>query len=115
VAAVTAAPEAKAAAGQDRSEPFYLFGADNEAPTPDQILDPPPCAYVLSAGQAATLQPQITLMPLRTEPAAGSDVLLPMDQPMMTVVPLLVDGRARSPTVAAMPLVSDMECPALPQ
>lgn len=108
-AAVSAAPGAKAAVGRERSEPFYLFGADNAPPTPDQILDPPPCAYVLSAAQAEMLEPQIALLPLRVEPA-GVDVLLPMDQPLMTVIPLLVDSRARGPSVEALPRVSEMEC-----
>ncbi len=113
LAAVTAAPEAKAAAGRDRSEPFYLFGADNDPADPDQILDPPPCAYLLTAEQAAVLQPQITLFPLQTESTAGTDVLLPMDQPLMTLIPLLADSRARKERVEAVALVSEAECAVL--
>lgn len=109
VTAVTAAPEAKEAIGRDRSQPFYLFGADDNAPTPDQVLNPPPCAYALSAEQVTTLQPQITLLELQTE-TDGSDVLLRMGQPMMTVVPLLVDAAARGPRVAGVPRVSEAEC-----
>ena len=109
VAAVTDAPGAKEAAGRDRTAPFYLFGADDNAPTPDQLLDPPPCAYMLSAEQVTALQPQISLFELRTEPD-GSDVLLPMDQPMMTVIPLLADGRARGPQVSGVARVSAIEC-----
>ena len=110
VAAVTAAPETKAAVGRDRSEPFYLFGADNDPPAPDQILDPPPCAYVLTAEQEAVLQPQIDLFSLQTEPTAGTDVLLPMDQPFMTVIPLLADSRARKEIVEGVALVTEEEC-----
>ncbi|MGD2123764.1 MAG: M14 family zinc carboxypeptidase [Gemmatimonadota bacterium] len=113
LAAVTAAPQAKAVAGRNRSEPFYLFGADNDPPGPDQILDPPPCAYRLTAEQEAVLQPQITLLPLQTEPAAGTDVLLPMDQSLMTVIPLLADIRARKEVVEAVALVSGAECAVL--
>ena len=113
LAAVTAAPGAKAAAGRDRSEPFYLFGADNDPPAPDQILDPPPCAYLLTAEQEAVLQPQITLFPLQIESTAGADVLLPMDQPLMTVIPLLADSRARKERVEAVALVSQAECAVL--
>lgn len=110
LAAVTAAPEAKAAAGRNRTEPFYFFGADNDPPDFDQILDPPPCAYLLTAEQEAVLQPQITLLPLRTEPTAGADILLPMDQSLMTVIPLLADSRARMSIVQAVAVVSEAEC-----
>ena len=113
LAAVNSAPAAKAEVGLERSEPFYLFGADNDPPTPHDVLDPPPCAYRLSAEQRIALQPQITLMPLRTEEAGGSEVLLPLDQPLMTLIPLLADGRARDPIVEGLPLVSDVECAAL--
>ena len=109
VTAVTAAPGAKEAIGRERSEPFYLFGADDNAPTPDQALNPPPCAYELSTEQVTTLQPQLTLLGLQTE-QDGSNVLLHMDQPMMTVVPLLVDADARRPIVAGVPRVSEVEC-----
>jgi len=108
--AVTAAPEAKAAIGRDRSEPFYLFGADNDPPDPNQILDPPPCGYRLTAEQESALQSQIALFPLQTEPTAGTDILLPMDQPLMTLIPLLADSRARQELVEAVALVSEAEC-----
>ncbi len=109
VTAVTAAPGAKEAIGRERSEPFYLFGADDNAPTPHQTLNPPPCAYELSTEQVTTLQPQLTLLGLQTE-QDGSNVLLHMDQPMMTVAPLLVDADARRPIVAGVPRVSEAEC-----
>ena len=64
---------------------------------------------MLSAEQVTALQPQISLFELRTEPD-GSDVLLPMDQPMMTVIPLLADGRARGPQVSGVARVSAIEC-----
>lgn len=109
VTAVTAAPGAKEATGRERSEPFYLFGADDNAPTPDQILDPPPCAYALSTEQVTTLQSQITLLELQTE-TDGSGVLVRMDQPMMTVVPFLVDAGAREPRVTGVARVPAVEC-----
>ena len=109
VTAVTDAPAAKEANGRDRSEPFYLFGADDNAPTPEQILDPPPCAYALSTEQMATLEPQITLLELQTE-TDGSDVLVSMDQPMMTVIPFLVDPGARGPRVTGVSRLSAVEC-----
>jgi len=111
--AVTAAPDAKAAAGRNRSEPFYLFGADNDPPEPHQILDPPPCAYRLTAAQGAALETQIGLFPLQTAPTAGTDILLPMDQPFMTVIPLLADSRARKAVVEGVAVVSEAECAVL--
>ena len=109
VTAVTDAPAAKEANGRDRSEPFYLFGADDNAPTPEQILDPPPCAYALSTEQVTALEPQIALLELQTE-TDGSDVLVSMDQPMMTVIPFLVDPGARGPRVTGVSRLSAVEC-----
>ena len=56
-----------------------------------------------------TLEPQITLLELQTE-TDGSDVLVSMDQPMMTVIPFLVDPGARGPRVTGVSRLSAVEC-----
>jgi len=114
VAAVTAAPDAKATAGANRSEPFHLFGADNDPSDPDQVLDPPPCGYRLGSAQVAALASTLSLWALQTEDLPGDESLLAMDQPFMTVIPLLVDSRARAPVVDGVPVDSELECAALP-
>jgi hypothetical protein len=107
--AVGTAPGAKALAGGQR-EPFFLRGADNDPPDPVDTLDPAPCGYLLHAEQAGLLARQVELLPLRTETVSATGVFLPMDQPLMTFVPLLVDARARGALVGAFPLTSDTEC-----
>lgn len=112
-AAVSEAPVLSAAAGRDRSEPFPLFGADNDPSAPDEVLDPAPCAYRLTPGQLETLAPQRSLWSLQTEQAPGGEDLLVMDQSFRTVIPLLADARARAPLVGGVPLVTDGECAGL--
>lgn len=112
-AARAAAPDEKTDAGRERSEPFYLGGADDDPPSPDQVLDPPPCAYLLTAAQLQSLETQITLLPLRIEGSGGPGARLPMDQPLVTLIPLLADDRARGERVDATPVASDEACAAL--
>ncbi len=108
--AVTEAPALRAAAGGDRSVPFRLFGADNDPPSSDEVLDPPPCAYRLAPGPVEELSTQRALWGLQTESLPGGAALLAMNQPSMTVIPMMVDPRARSPLAEGVPLVSESEC-----
>ena len=111
--AVAEAPLAKAAAGRDRSEPFRLFGADNDPPAPEDVLDPPPCAYRLDAGEAAAISTSLSLWGVQAEVVPGAGSLLSMDQPSMTVIPLMVDPRARGPLVDGEPVDAALDCAAL--
>jgi hypothetical protein len=108
--AVGTAPGAKTLEGSQRTEPFFLRGADNDPPEQDDVLDPAPCGYLLHAEQAGLLVRQVELLPLRTETVSAAGVFLPMDQPLMTFVPLLVDARARGALLGAFPLNSVEAC-----
>ncbi|MBB6450145.1 hypothetical protein HNR44_002123, partial [Geomicrobium halophilum] len=89
---VNEAPDRKASAGQEQSEPFYLDGADNWEPT--EMLDPHACGYLLHSSQADDVSRHIDSFSLETEEVGKNGVFVTMAQPMMTVVPFLLDGEA---------------------
>ncbi|QQK78927.1 M28 family peptidase [Salicibibacter cibi] len=105
---VNEAPERKAAAGEEQSEPFYLDGADNWEPT--EILDPHACGYMLHTSQADDIDRHIDGFSLETEDVGEHGVFVTMGQSMMTVIPFLMDGEATYNEVSAMPL-DDCEDP----
>ncbi|HEY8341161.1 MAG TPA: M14 family zinc carboxypeptidase, partial [Egibacteraceae bacterium] len=91
---------------------FYLDGRDDVSPPPaDGIVDPGPCGYVLSPAEVARIERHIELFGIATETTDDGRALLRMDQPMMTIIPFLVDPRAFSPL--ANGLVAD-DCDDLP-
>ncbi|NDL56134.1 M14 family metallopeptidase [Phytoactinopolyspora mesophila] len=108
--AVTAAPLHKEAVGADQSEPFFLFGADNDPPADEDVLDPPPCGYVIGAAQAQQIETPAELFGLVTEQVTDDQVFVTMAQPMMTVVPLLLDPDARANLVDGTALYDPAEC-----
>jgi hypothetical protein len=97
------APIRKAREGAEASTPVYFYGADNSAPTPSQIQDPPPIAYRLTAAQAEQHALTLSLHGIRTE-ADADGVLVPMGQAARPVIPLLLDSRARRTLVAGQPI-----------
>lgn len=108
--AVSTAPEHKATAGAAGSEPFYLFGADNDPPSPDVVLDPPPCGYLINTWQAEEIRVQRELFPLEAQQVSDTGIFISMGQPLMTVVPLLLDPRARAAVVEGIALVDAAAC-----
>lgn len=104
------APFVRAAEGRDRSAPFHLFGADNDPPESDEVLDPPPCGYRVTSVDIAAISTVRELWSLELEGVSGGESILSMNQPFMTVIPLLADGRARAPVVSGTPLVGEVEC-----
>jgi hypothetical protein len=76
---------------------------------PDGILDPPPCGYVLSEQQYSGPQPdgrpvgeRLAAHGLKVAHRIGRrDYWVPMDQPQRGLIPLLLDGQAAEPMVAA--------------
>ncbi len=99
---VIEAPQRKAAEGADPSVPFYLDGADNWEPT--NVLDPKPCGYLLTSSQAEAISRHMELFSIETERIGEDVVSVGMNQPMMTVVPFLVDERAAYNEVEGLPL-----------
>jgi Zinc carboxypeptidase len=80
-----------------------------ENPTPQQILDPPPCGYVLTEQQWGAPRPdgrpvgeRLTAHGLTVAHRIGRrDYWVPMDQPQRGLIPLLLDGQAAEPIIAA--------------
>jgi hypothetical protein len=81
----------------------------NEDPTPEQILDPPPCAYVLTEEQYSGPRTDGRPVSERLE-AHGltvkhrrflGDYLVPMGQRQRGLIPLLLDEQAEEEMVAA--------------
>jgi len=101
-AAVDGAPARKQADGRNKA-PFYLDGADDE-PYNEEIIDPPVCGYLLHTKQAEAIERHIDLFGLETEQVSDDGVFITMDQPMMTVIPYLVDDRALYNEVEGLPL-----------
>jgi hypothetical protein len=94
-----------------------------EAPTPDQILENPPCGYLLTPEQYTTVlndDPEVPVE-LRTsvserlaahgikvvpvpDPGSRPGFLVPMTQPLRGLIPLLLDGQAAEPMIAGVRL-----------
>ena len=81
----------------------------DEEPTSDQILDPPPCGYVLTEPQYEGPQPdgrpvgeRLVAHGLKVAHRIGrNDYWVPMDQPQRGLIPLLLDVQAAEPMIAA--------------
>ncbi|QKY70373.1 M14 family metallocarboxypeptidase [Lentibacillus sp. CBA3610] len=99
---VGGAPERQAEVGADPSEPFYLDGADNWDPT--IVLDPKACGYLINSSQADEVSKHTDLFSLETEEVSEHGVFVPMNQPMMTVAPFLLDEQASYNEVNGLPL-----------
>jgi hypothetical protein len=95
-----------------RPIPAYPAPHPGESPPPDEpptgVLDPPPCGYVLDETQYSGPQPDG--LPVGERLAAhGIKVLrirrdrhfVPMHQPQRGLIPLLLDGEAAEPMIAA--------------
>jgi len=89
---VGGAPERQTEVGADPSEPFYLDGADNWDPT--IVLDPKACGYLINSSQADEISKHTDLFSLQTEQVSENGVFITMNQPMMAVVPFLLDEQA---------------------
>jgi Zinc carboxypeptidase len=93
--------------------PAFPAPHPGESPPPDEdptgILDPPPCGYVLSEQQYEGPQPdgrpvgeRLVAHGLTVAHRIGrNDYWVPMDQPQRGLIPLLLDGQAAEPMVAA--------------
>ena len=104
-----AAPENRAADGLNQ-EPFHLFGADNDPPKPETTLDPGPCGYVLTPEQAARVALTFELRGVESVTLDSGDVFVSMAQPMMTVVPFMLDPGARSSLVDGVAVFEGSDC-----
>ncbi len=103
---VAEAPGRAAARGENQSEPFFMRGADwdTQPPPADMVLDPPPCGYLLNTYQAEQIEQHTQAFGIATERVSEESVFLTMAQPMMTLIPDLVDERGRSNEVEGLAL-----------
>lgn len=100
---VNEAPQRKADAGSNQ-EKFYLDGTHDWDESDWVAMDPAPIGYLLNNAQADKISQQIKLFSLETEVAGDHGKFITMDQPVMTVVPLLVDEGAAYNEVAGLAL-----------
>lgn len=98
---VEEAPERKATIGAEQSQPFYLDGDENPNAI---ILETPPCGYLINAQQAEQMQKHVELFSIETEKWSEDRIFVSMAQPMMNLVPLLLDARANNHEVAGLPV-----------
>lgn len=104
---VAEAPKRSAAAGAHQ-DPFYLDGTYgwDQSKYPPVILNPAPCGYLITKSQAEKISTNIKLFSLETEKVGNNGVFFTMNQPMRTVVPLLLDEGASYNEVDGIPLYS---------
>lgn len=119
-AAVTAgARERKAEEGRTRTGPVYFDGQDDDSTIdqsgdeagPEDIVDPPPCGYRLTADQAAETAELLELLDVDSF-TVGQDTFVLLAQAGKPFIPLLLDERGSRNTVDGEPLD---ECPAPPE
>lgn len=97
------AKERRAQDGIDPNVPFYLDGADNWDPT--MILESKPMGYLFTDDKASEVERHFSWFNMEVE-HLETGAFVTMNQPMMTVVPLLFDERAKYNEVSALPLYS---------
>gem|GEM_PF-287213 len=90
---ITEAPERKAAAGENQ-EPFYLDGTHGWDEADWVAKDPAPSGYLLTNDQVSKISKHIELFSIETESIGNNGSYISMKQPMMTVIPLLLDEGA---------------------
>ncbi|MFG3381278.1 M14 family zinc carboxypeptidase [Streptomyces sp. NPDC047999] len=96
---------ATAAARRPGPGPLFLGGADEDPPAPGRTLADPPCAYRLDAAAYAGVRGELALHGVAVVPD-GDGALVPLDQPLRGLVPLLLDARASFHLVPGRPLAA---------
>lgn len=99
--------------------PYYFGGHDGAEPKQDQVDRQPPFGYLINRVQFKSLANHIELFGLQHQSLDNGAFLIPMAQPMRSVVPLLLDSRAPNAPVhgVAVPEASklaQLEPPPLP-
>lgn len=89
--------------GRTGSAPVYFGGADNQEPAEEDVVDPPPCGYLLSSEQATSLKQVLKLHGIRTE-RQGSNTFVSMAQAAEPLIPLLLDARGSRSATEGEPL-----------
>jgi hypothetical protein len=95
----------KIAEGRDGSAPVYFGGADNQEPSEEDTIDPPPCGYLLTKEQAKTMGTVLRLHGIKTS-HKGKDTFVSMAQQAEPLIPLLLDARGTRHAIEAQALDS---------
>ena len=106
---VDGASERKQAAYNEGDDTFYFEGADNYTENLRE-MEPKACGYLIHKEQAKKIERHIELFSIETEKVSENGVFVTMDQPMMTVIPFLMDERANFNEVNGLAL-EDCEDP----
>ena len=94
-----AARSAAVEEGADRTEPVYFGGADNTEPSEEDVVDPPPCGYLLTHEQQVTLKNVLSL--LEIDVRGGYVSMAQVSEPL---IPLLLDERGNRRSTEATPV-----------
>lgn len=91
--------------GRRQAGAIYFGGADNQAPAEEDVVEPPPCEYRLTGKHMRQVEDTLGGLGIRYHvkgnPYRG---FVPMDQPLKTLIPLLLDERGTRHEVAAKPI-----------
>jgi hypothetical protein len=101
----------KAEEGARQSAPLYFGGADNQAPTAEQTVNPPPCGYALTAQQVTDLGPRLELHGIQSF-ISPKGPFVSLAQPAEPLIPLLLDERGLRTKSKGTPVMGD--CPGAP-
>lgn len=93
-----------AAAAAQRPAPIAFAGSDIGVPPRNEVADPPPWGYRLTAEQAATVAEALSLHAIRSLLSADGGVTVPLAQPARALIGLLLDARGDRHAVAGEPL-----------
>ena len=100
----TGAALRKAQEGADRSAPVYFGGADNQEPSEEDVVFPPPCGYRLTKAQLAEHSTVLSLLGIRSKRGKGGGAFVPMGQAAEPLIPLLLDERGMRHSTDGQPL-----------
>lgn len=82
---------------------FYFSGADNYKENLKRMKTKI-CGYLLDDSQIKTIQKHIDLFSIKVKKTKKDNNFIPMSQPMLTIIPYLVDERSTNSEVKAIPL-----------
>ena len=94
----------KAQEGRDRSAPVYFGGADNQEPSEEDVVFPPPCGYQLTSAQYREHRSVLQLLGIQSRKRRGGSAFVPMGQAAEPLIPLLLDERGMRHSTEAQPL-----------
>ena len=90
--------------GHNQIGAVYFGGADNQEPAEEEVADPPPCAYALTRDQVKDVGETLVGLGVGFVTNRAGAGYVGMDQPLKTLIPLLLDERGTRHSVAAEPL-----------